>query len=125
MGINKRTIIGALVLLIALFAGRALWHAISLEASFDLASDSRLPRWFAIPPRLSRSDVAVTMDYYIGPNGRTATFTLRNARTGKKIAEVDGTMKGLEPVSLENVKRPTINPSYEIITVGRTTEVIE
>ena len=70
--------------------------------------------------------MALTMDYYIGPNGRTATFFLRNARTGKKIAKAEGTLKGLEPLNLENVHGPPYNhPQYEIITVGRTTEVIE
>jgi hypothetical protein len=95
------------------------------ESSFDLAPESRLPRWFTIPPRLSRSDVAVTMSYYIGQNGRTATFVLRNMRTGNKIAKIDGTQKGLEPLNLEGVKARDIYPSYEIITAGKTTEVIE
>ena len=50
-----------------------------------------------------------------------------NARTGKKIAKVDGILKGLEPLNLENAQGPpyTHHPSYEIITVGRTAEVIE
>ena len=67
------------------------------------------------------------MAYYIGPNGRTATFALRHARTGKKIATADGTQKGSEPLNLENVQGPPYNryPSYEIITVGKATEVIE
>ena len=37
------------------------------EANFDLAPDSRLPKWFKLPPGLSRADVTVTMDYYIPP----------------------------------------------------------
>jgi len=65
------------------------------------------------------------MDYYTGPNGGTATFTLRNARTGSKIAKFDGTLKGSQPLYLENAKGRDIYPSYEIITVGRMTEVIE
>jgi len=65
------------------------------------------------------------MDYYIGSNGRTATFILRNVRTGSKIAKVDGTLKGSQPLYLEDAKGRDIYPSYEIITVGRTTEVIE
>jgi len=60
------------------------------------------------------------MDYYIGSNGGTATFILRNVRTGSKIAKVDGTLKGSEPLNLENVKVGNIYPGYEIITVGRT-----
>jgi len=123
--INKRAIVGVLALLIVFFGGRALWRALSLESSFDLAPNSRLPKWFAIPPRLSRSDVAVVMDYYTGPSGRTATFTLRDARTNRKLADAEGTLRGSEPLNLENVKGSMIYPSYEIITVGKTTEVIE
>jgi hypothetical protein len=39
------------------------------ESSFDLAPDSRLPKWFAIPNGLSRSDITVQMNYYIEPCG--------------------------------------------------------
>jgi hypothetical protein len=124
--INKRAIAAALALLVALVGGRALWHGLSLESSFELALDSRLPRWFTIPLRVPRSDVALKMDYYTGSNGRTATFTLRNARTGTNIVKVDGILKGLEPLNLQNVQGPPYTyPSYEIITVGRTVEVIE
>lgn len=62
------------------------------------------------------------MDYY---TGRAVTFILRNARTGKKIATVDGSWKGLEPIYLDHTGPPDTYPSYEIITVGTTTEVIE
>jgi len=65
------------------------------------------------------------MDYYTGSDGRTATFTLRNVRTGSKIDKLDGTLKGSQPLYLEDAKGRDIYPSYEIITVGRTTEVIE
>jgi hypothetical protein len=125
--INKGDIALALTLCVALVGGRALWHALSLESSFDLAPNSRLPSWFIVPPRMSRSDVTVRMDYYIGPNGRTATFTFINARNGKKLARVDGTQKGSEPLNLDGAQGPPYDlyPSYEIITVGRTTEVIE
>ena len=125
MKIKKRAIFGVLALLVAFFGGRALWHALSVESSFDLAPDSRLPKWLTISPRMSRSDVAVTMDYYSGPSGRTATFTLRNARTGKTITTVNGTLKGSGPIYLDHTGPPDTYPSYEIITVRKTTEVIE
>jgi len=110
------------------------------ESSFELARESRLPKWFALPSGLSRSDVTVTMDYYIGSHLRTATFTLlkinKDSRgpegrpSGQKLAEVNGTEKGLEPLTLKNNPRPQSGypipyPSYEIITVNGVTEVIE
>ena len=66
------------------------------------------------------------MDYYAVPS-RTATFILRNVRTGKKIATVDGTLKGLEPLNLDKVQGPPYDryPQFEIITAGKITEVIE
>ena len=65
------------------------------------------------------------MDYYGGPSDGTATFTLRDARTNRKLADAEGTLRTSEPLNLENVKGRLIYPSYEIITVGKTTEVIE
>ena len=39
------------------------------EANFNLAPNSRLPKWFKLSTGLSRADVTVTMDYYIPPWG--------------------------------------------------------
>jgi len=50
-----------------------------------------------------------------------------NARTGKKIAKVDGILKGLEPLNLENVqglRTPTIRPTKSLQS-GERAEVIE
>lgn len=37
------------------------------ESQFELAPDSRLPKWFTLPKNLSREDVTVQMSYYIEP----------------------------------------------------------
>lgn len=96
------------------------------ESTFELASESRLPKWFALPKGLSRSDVTVTMSYYVRPSGRTATFTLLNAKK-QKLAEVKGIQAGLEPLTLKKSRPgfPPDYPSYEIITVNGVTEIIE
>jgi hypothetical protein len=96
------------------------------ESTFELANESRLPKWFTLPKELSRSDVNVTMSYYIKPSGRTATFTLLNAKN-QKLAEVKGTQTGLEPLMLKNPRPgfPSGYPSYEIITANGITEIIE
>ena len=96
------------------------------ESTFELASESRLPKWFALPPGLSRSDVTVTMSYYTNASGRTLTFTLRDADK-KKIAEVNGTVKGGEPLKLKNQRPgfPDGYPNYEIVTVNGEIEFIE
>lgn len=96
------------------------------EASFELASESRLPKWFVLPPGLSRTDVKVTMDYYSKASGRTATFILLDEKK-QKIAEADGILQGEKSHSLKNPAAgfPSGYPSYEIVTVNGITEVIE
>ncbi len=96
------------------------------ESTFDLAPESRLPKWFLLPPGLKREEVTVTMSYYVKPSGRTATFTLSSSKN-KKVAEVHGTQKGLQPIELKKPPSgyPPGYPSYEIITVMGVTEVIE
>src|SRR5437870_2236714 len=97
------------------------------ESSFQLARESRLPKWFALPSGLSRSDVSVTMNYYLKSTGRDATFILRDVKKNRRLAEVDGIQKGLEPLKLKNPPPgfPPGSPAYEIITVNGITEIIE
>jgi len=97
------------------------------ESSFELARESRLPKWFAPPSGLSRSDVSVAMNYYVKSTGRTAKFIFRDAKRKRRLAEVDGTQKGVEPLQLKNPP-PGFSPGYpgyEIITVNGITEIIE
>lgn len=97
-----------------------------VEASFSLASESRLPKWFKLLPGQTRADVTVTMDYYLDSSGRTATFALRDS-SGLVTSKVTGKLKGLEPLqrSTKLTGYPEGYPSYEIITVGETSEIIE
>ncbi|MBI3344895.1 MAG: hypothetical protein HY028_08595 [Gammaproteobacteria bacterium] len=96
------------------------------ESSFELAQESRLPKWFTLPPGLSRSDVTVTMSYYVKPWGRTSTFILRNTKN-QKLAKVKGKNKGLKPFKLKTPRSgfPPGYPSYEITTAYGVTEIIE
>gem|GEM_PF-4345594 len=48
------------------------------ESSFDLAKESRPPKWMAVPPRLTRANVSITMDYYVQPWSRDAQFILKD-----------------------------------------------
>ena len=96
-----------------------------IESNFDLAPESRLPKWFA-SAGITRADATVTMDYWAGPVGRTATFTLRDKR-GHRVARVVGKLRGKEPSSLVLHGRTgrIPYPSYEVITATGITEVIE
>jgi hypothetical protein len=96
------------------------------ESKFDLAPESRIPKWFKLPQGKSRADVNITMDYYVMPWGRRAEFKMCD-KNGIKIAEVTGSQKGYEPIKLQNrnSELPEGYPSYEIITADKITEVIE
>lgn len=72
------------------------------EVFFDLAPESRLPKWLTLPPGLSRPDVAVRMYCYVKPTGRTAKFILRDLTKNEELAEANGTLKGAEPLQLSN-----------------------
>ena len=93
------------------------------ESSFELASESRLPKFIDIPPGNARSDILVTMKYYVKPWGRTATFIVSNKK-GQEIEKLDGSLKGYEPLTIPP-GMPQSHPTYEIITVGGITDVIE
>jgi hypothetical protein len=99
------------------------------EASFELASDSPLPRWFSLPDGLTRADVSVKEDDYTGFSGRSAVFTLRN-KSGDTIDEVTATIKGWEPITFSGKTagggfNEHSYPLYERMTARGVTEVIE
>lgn len=96
------------------------------ESTFELAPESRLPKWFSLPPGLARTDVTVIMSYFIRPTGRTASFTLKDPKK-ENLAKVRGKQKGDFPIELKNPSPgfPPGYPSYEIITANGVTEVIE
>ena len=96
-----------------------------VESNFTLSPESRLPNWFH-SAGVARQDAEVTMDYYVGLVGRTATFTLR-ARDGRTVASVVGELQGNEPLTLEphgDTGRIPY-PTYEVVTVDEVTEVVE
>ena len=95
-----------------------------VESSFELASESRLPRWFDIPEELTRSDLRVTMDYYTDGN---AVFKLYRKDNLLKLKEVKGTTQGDGPINLRNPPAgfPKHYPMYQVITVRDKIDVIE
>jgi hypothetical protein len=98
------------------------------ESSFDLSPESRLPRWFTLPPGRSRADVSVEMAYYIDSSAVTAKFTLSSVKMFRRtLAEVVGKPRGLQPLTLRNPPpgSPPGYPMYEVITARGITEIIE
>jgi hypothetical protein len=122
MTASKRIAIGAAVVVGFLYF---LWRLFP-ESIFQLAPDSRLPRWFELPSGLRRDQLSVTMTYFISPLGATSEFTMRGPK-GNTLREVTGKSRGNEPVHLK-VQRPGFAPgypAYEIITANGVTEIVE
>lgn len=96
------------------------------EATFELASESRLPKWITLPPGLTRADASVTMSYYTMPWGSSAIFMLKDTK-GQIRTKVNGKVKGSEPFQLKRPPNgfPPGYPAYEVITVNGITEIIE
>jgi hypothetical protein len=96
------------------------------ESTFELASESRLPKWITLPSGLTRADVSITMSYYIKPWGSSATLILRDKK-GQVLTKVNGKLKGSEPLQLKHPPQgfPPGYPAYEVITVKGLTEIIE
>lgn len=98
-----------------------------LEASFNLSSESRLPKWFELPDGVSRDEVSVTMDYYTYPGERVAVFKLFQNKKLFASKEVSGTLRGSHPLQLKNPPTgfPRHYPSYEVITVSGINDIVE
>ena len=96
------------------------------ESTFELASESRLPKFIALPPGHTRADLSLTMSYYISPWGRDVKFILLDAKTQKPI-ELYGKEKDGGPFKLKHPPQgfPPGYPAYEVITVNGVTDIIE
>ena len=90
-----------------------------IESTFNLASESRLPKGVTIPPGLTRADVSVTLDFM---GIKQARFTLRD-KNGKKLATVTGEAKG-DPVYLTTTPRGT-GTGYQLVVINGVTEIME
>jgi hypothetical protein len=112
--------IGMLSVFVIVGCGAFVWYMFFEEASFELADDSRLPRWFAIPQGHTRADVSVTMsDYYVLCGG-CSIFILHD-RNGKILQAA----YGKDYPALSNKPPKEFYPSYILNTVNGITEVIE
>jgi len=85
------------------------------ESSFDLPSNSRLPRWFKVPDGRSRGDVSMRVMYYAPPfGGDDMRFDLED-RAGR-ILDQANQYGGFNPGE---------GPRYVICRVGATIEVLD
>jgi hypothetical protein len=99
-----------------------------MESDFRLAADSRLPKWFSIPPGLERKDLMLKINFYSSPSGSKVKMTLYGPPPERKeLAEKAGT-KRWHPLTEEKLKEKSTRlnyPEYSIITVDGQEEVFE
>ena len=98
--------------------------------TFQLADDSRLPKWFTVPNGYSRSDLKMTIDFYTSPCffcKNTVTTLYGPSPDNKEIMKIAG--KGrwhpLSDRDRYNKYPYTKLPYYYIITVDSIDEVFE
>ncbi|MDD1750925.1 MAG: hypothetical protein LUO89_13750 [Methanothrix sp.] len=96
------------------------------ESNFNIAKESRLPKWFSIPAGMSREDLNVTLDYYVAPEKSVYTLYDKN---GTKLSVKKGNRYGgyIHPKELKNPPPgfPKGYPSYEIIIVDGIIDIVE
>ena len=117
---NKR-IIFFVTVIVLLLAVINLCDLFTVESSFQLASTSALPRWFAFP-NYSRNDLSMEITYYTGGK---AKIVVRGPLPERKIlAEKIGTVRW-HPMSEPKRNEVTKYPSYDVITVDGVDEIFE
>ena len=111
-----------LVLLIA-----TLGLAGCLESSFELAPESRLPKWLEAPAGVPRSDLRVTMDYYSTFSGGEYVFKFYDRNHFLKIKEINVNIDMAPRVQLKELPAgfPKGYPKYYAVTVNGVTDIIE
>jgi hypothetical protein len=100
------------------------------ESTFDLAPESRLPIWLHLPKGTARSRVSVQMSYYIVESHREAKFELFKGSSWPwriRVQHVRGVQRGDSPIYLPSSGLTGFgkDPSYEIVTVGTQTDIVE
>jgi len=92
-----------------------------LESEFDLAVESRLPRWFQLPPNVSRTDVGVKLKDWtaIWNTGPAGEFIMAD-KHGKQLGDVITEFRRL-PSSPQGLSYP----QYWTASTSGVIEVIE
>jgi hypothetical protein len=114
-----------LIVVVLIISGSWIGYEYFPESTFQLASESRLPKWVTLSPELTRANASLTMNYRVVP-WRSAQFILRD-KNGHILKKEHGKMRCGAPFELENPPQgfPSGYPAYEAITVHGITEIIE
>jgi hypothetical protein len=102
------------------------------ESMFDLAPDSRLPRWFVLPKGLMRAEVTVHETKYLDHSVFTLYDTTQSSlwdSRGHELAQVSAVSQGAISLTKKQNAHGGYDgdpyPLYEVLTVNGVTEVLE
>lgn len=101
-----------------------------LEASFELAPESRLPKWIVLPKGTERSDIVVTLDYcstFTGGKYVIKAFDKKSHRTLQKVSLATENYPSVRTRELDNPPEgfPKSYPAYNVVTIDGVTDIIE
>jgi hypothetical protein len=101
-----------------------------LEASFELAPESRLPKWLDAPEGVARSDLTVTMDYYSTFSGGEYVFKFYDKNKFLKIQKISLTTEEQPRIRTTELRNPAAGypksyPAYNVVTVNGITDIVE
>jgi hypothetical protein len=101
-----------------------------LEASFELAPESRLPKWLEVPKGVARSDLKVTMDYYSTFSGGKYVFKIYDKKKLIKSKKISLSTEEQPAIRTRELKKPGARlpngyPAYNVVTVNGITDIVE
>ena len=101
-----------------------------LEASFELAQESRLPKWLDAPKGVARSDLKVTMDYYSTFGGGEYVFKFYDKNKFIKLQKISLDTEEQPAIRTRELEKPPVSfpegyPAYNVVTVNGITDIVE
>ena len=97
-----------------------------LEASFELDSNTRPPKWFEMPTGMKRSDLRVTMEYHSTFSGGEYVFKFYNKNKFFKLKKISVTTNEQPTIRTKALKNSSGNyPAYNVITIKGITDIVE
>jgi hypothetical protein len=97
-----------------------------LESSFVLSPESRLPKWLKVSPKISRTDLKVTMDYYSTFSGGEYIFKLYQEGSFFRVQKITVDIADVKNIALKGLSQSqTDYPKYYTVTVNGITDIVE
>jgi hypothetical protein len=123
----KRSLIAVFLAMLLAAVGCDLRYGF-VESRFQLAKESRLPKWFSMPAGYSRQDVRVVLTFYTHPISEDKVIAVLYGPPpeNKKLGEFIGTRR-VHPITQREHEKGqfAVYPSYLIITVNNISEIFE